>query len=614
MNDDVYYEPLALYRDQLKAEHADNTAACFEELIKRSGVDERANTATIASIRALDVQLIAADSSRFKWRTLRRLVIILVVAAFIVLALFVFPGLSPDMDFPLRVHGLWAAVCAAVAAGGIALIVAKLNPTIRVLDDRRRFLSECREAKMAEARTQLAPLNRLYDWGMIARLIQKTVPHLVLDPYFSRARLDELHHACGWDDCFNHDKSVICAQSGDIHGNPFVLAETLDFRMSMETYHGSLTIFWKECENCTASDGRTQTRWVTRIQTLHASVDKPAPKYNSNKFIVYGNETAPDLTFSRTPSDLFAADGLLDKRRMKHTVAKLEALSRKLEDHSAYTIMSNRQFDALFHATDRNDELQFRLLFTPLAQQQMVNLLYDKTVGFGDDFTFVKSRKVNIIMPVHLAGTDFTADPSIFQNHDLVAARESFNAYSNTYFRALYFGLAPLLSIPLYQQHRSHADICEDVTGRTASFWEYEAIANFHGQEAFKHSESITENILKTHHTRAGDGCTEVDITAYGFRGEERVEHILTLGGDGHLHNVPVTWIEYLPVQRTSTLIVRETDGFSLQDCEQQLPSSTDWRSFFRQWRTEPQNVTFRRSIVSFLASGPARSPSDGVQ
>lgn len=602
MTDDVY-EPLALYRDRFKAEHADNTAAFFEKLVKRSGVDENANAATVAEIRALDAQLADADSRRSSWKALRALVVIIVVAGFFGLALFILPILSPDIELPMRVGGLWAAACAAVAVGGIALTTVKLNPAIRFLDERLRLLTERREAKMAEALAQLASLNRLYDWGMIAGLIRQTVPRLALDPYFSRARLDELHRSFGWDDSFNRDKSVLFAQSGEINGNPFVLAETLDFRMCTETYQGSLTISWRERENYTDSNGRTRTRWVTRTQTLYASVDKPAPKYTRKKFLIYGNEAAPNLTFSRNPSDLSdTGDGFIDKWRMKRTVAKLEALSRNLDDDSGYTIMSNRQFDALFHAIDRNDEVQFRLLFTPLSQQQMINLLRDKTIGFGDDFTFIKNRMINIVRPAHLATTDITAAPSLFHNYDLAAAREFFNAYSNAYFRALYFSLAPVLTIPLYQQHRSHADIYASVTGKTASFWEHEAIANFHGQRAFKHHESITENLLKTQNARTGAGYTEVAVTANGFRGEHRVDHVSKLGGDGNWHKVPVKWVEYIPVQRTSTLTIRETDGLTLQDYEQQSQTSPDWQAIFRQWRIEPRHASFRRSIVSFVS------------
>ncbi|HOE61747.1 MAG TPA: hypothetical protein P5125_01390 [Kiritimatiellia bacterium] len=602
MIEDVY-EPLALYRDRFKAEHADNTAAFFERLVERSGVDENANAATVAEIRTLDAQLAAADSSRSNWKTLRMLLVIIVVAGVIGLILFILPIFSPDIEPPIRVGGLWAAACAAVAAGGIALIAAKLNPALRLLDERLRLLTEYREAKMTEALAQLAPLNRLYDWGMIAKLIQQTVPRLALDPYFSRARLDELHRSFGWDDSFNRDRSVLFAQSGEINGNPFVLAETLDFHMGAKTYHGSITISWQERESYTDSEGRTRTRWVTRTETLHASVDKPAPEYSREKFLIYGNEAAPDLTFSRNPSNLSnAGDGFFSRWRMRRAVAKLEAFSRNLDDEYGYTIVSNRQFAALFHAIDRNDEVQFRLLFTPLAQQQMLNLLRDRTVGFGDNFTFVKDRMINLVRPAHLATTDITAAPSLFHHYDLAAAREFFNTYSNAYFRALYFALAPVLTIPLYQQHRSHADIYASVLGKTASFWEHEAIANFHGQHAFGHHEAITENLLKTQAVRTDDGYTDVVVTAHGFRGEHRVDYVSKFGGDGRWHKVPVKWIEYIPVQRTSTLTIRETDGLTLQDYEEQSQTSPDWQTFFRKYQIEPKHVSFRRSIVSFVS------------
>ena len=598
MIEDVY-EPLALYRDRFKTEYAEAATAFFEELVQRSGVDGDANAATVADIRAFDKQIGEADSSRSGWKTLRMLTVLLVIVAVIGVVFFTLSVACPEMELPQVINGTWAAVCAAVTVGGIALILRVLTPAIRTLDEHLRTLNDARAVKLQEAWAQLAPLNRLYEWDMIARLIQKTVPRLALDPFFSHARLAELRASFGWDDSFNADKSVIFAQSGEINGNPFVFAETLNFAWGTETYHGSLRISWQE--RVRDSDGKT--RWVTRSETLHASVTKPAPKYARDKFIVYGNEAAPDLTFSRSPSSLSGSDGgMLDSWRMKRTVKKLENLSRNLDDNSGYTIVANREFAALFHATDRNNEVQYRLLFTPLAQQQMVALLRDKAVGFGDNFTFIKSRKVNIVWPAHLAGLDITAAPSLFSNYDLEAARRFFNAYSNDYFRAFYFALAPLLTIPLYQQHRSHADIYKDVYGKTASFWEHEAIANFHGQAALKHPASVTENILKTRVTRtngADGGYSEIAVTASGFRAEHRTDYVRKFGGDGKTHSVPVHWIEYLPVERTSALVVRETEGLTLQDFDQQAAENPDWQNFFRRIGSDSQRAFFRRSILS---------------
>ena len=64
--------------------------------------------------------------------------------------------------------------------------------------------------------------------------------------------------------------------------------------------------------------------------------------------------------------------------------------------------MGNSEFEVLFGATNRNNEVQFRLLFTPLAQKQLLGLMKDKEIAFGDDFNFIKRNKINIIIPDHL--------------------------------------------------------------------------------------------------------------------------------------------------------------------------------------------------------------------
>ncbi|MDR0535778.1 MAG: hypothetical protein LBG65_05460 [Puniceicoccales bacterium] len=596
MTDDVH-EPLSLYRDRLKDEHAKNTSTFFEALVQRSGVNEQANRDTVAAIRLLETQLEKNSSSRSRWKFLRVLTILLLAAAIAVIGLFFWRLASPEsMLLAPGFAGLSTSIATLVAT--ILFLTKKLNPAILALDEHLARLKEKHAATTREAWEQLTPLNRLYDWGMIAKIIRQTVPRLALDPFFSCARLNELRESFGWNNDFNDDKSVLFAQSGEINGNPFALAETLDFHWAEKTWHGSLSIQWLELESHTDSNGRKHTHWVTRTQTLHASITKPAPDYTRQKFLIYGNEAAPDLTFSRSPSSHSGpGDGFLDKWRMKRTIQKLEKFSRNLDDDSGYTIMSNREFDALFLATNRNHEIQFRVLFTPLAQQQMVALLKDRIIGFGDDFHFVKSRMINLVQPAHLTGMDITAAPDLFKNYDLDDARRFFNSYSNDYFKHFYFTLAPLLTIPLYQQHRSHADIYKDVHGKTASFWEHEAIANFHGQNAFRHKKSITQNILKTRSDNSG----RIAVTAHGFRGEERVEYVKMLGGDGRWHNVPVPWTEYLPVQHTTPMTIRETDGLTLQDFEQHAQTAPDWQSFLRDNRINLNHVTFRRSIASIV-------------
>ncbi|GHU47084.1 hypothetical protein FACS1894218_0760 [Bacilli bacterium] len=53
--------------------------------------------------------------------------------------------------------------------------------------------------------------------------------------------------------------------------------------------------------------------------------------------------------------------------------------------------MENPEFDKLFPCK-RDDEVQFRTLFSPLAQEEMVKLLKVK-----DDYNFYKDKSLNVI-------------------------------------------------------------------------------------------------------------------------------------------------------------------------------------------------------------------------
>ena len=98
-------------------------------------------------------------------------------------------------------------------------------------------------------------------------------------------------------------------------------------------------------------------------------------------------------------------------------------------------------------------------------------------------------------------------------------------AFNNKYFKDVYFSLAPLLAIPLYQQTRTHEELWKDVIdAEGACFWEHEAIANYYGNSKFEHPDCITDNILKTRLVKRQNGVSDIAVTAYGFRGEPRVE------------------------------------------------------------------------------------------
>ena len=606
MIEDVF-EPLALFRDRLRQEHAERVAAYFEELVERAGVDENANKQTIEEINRLAREMERKGARVSRRKILRGLVWAGFGAAAAVVTFFLYPliveGVHPS---PESAAGLLAV--AGVAAGLYWLIQRKLTPRIEALKQTLEELEQARQTQLAAAWAQMAPLNALFDPSVSPRLMAETVPRLEFDPWFSNGRLSELQEVFGLDPQFNEEQSILFSQSGVMNGNPFVIGERLRVQMMSHVYRGELDISWQATETYRDANGRLRTRTVTRRQTLHACVTQPKPSFSQDWFVIYGNEAAPNLRFSRVPVGLSSFDSERMKQREKRKkLKKLEAFSRNLDDEYGYTLMANREFEVLFHAVDRSDEVEFRLLFTPLAQKQMVDLLRDEQVGYGDNFSFRKINRINLVRPQHLRSEEVDATPAIFQHYDLSVARQRFNEFQNNYFKAMFFALAPLLTIPIYQQHRSHEDIYRDVLLRTPSNWTHETLANAHGDQSFAHPDSITRNLLKTQSVVRDDHTQEVAVSAHGFRGIQRVTQIRKFGRDGRVHPVPVKWVEYVPVSRSSRMVVREAADLDHATYARQTEGNAEWQRFFQQWQISPQTATLHQFLVSFIARQSGR-------
>lgn len=559
------YEPLARYRDEFASAFLKNQQEKFSELANRSGVDIKRNRELVAGIDR-------TGKAARKSRGVKVFLLVLWIVSFFAAGILAVLEFLDGNESLSSSHILIAVGCC--AAGGLFLwLFFKENKRLKQL------LGRIQEMKKA-AWEQMKPLNDLYTWNVTTDLIEKTVPRLQFDPYFSAQRLEDLRRLFGWDDSFNDGRSILFALSGAINGNPFVFGEFMEMEWRTKTYTGSITISWTEREQ--GVDGKYHT--VRKYQTLTASVTKPIPVHLKRKVLIYGNDAAPNLVFSRTPSDLSGKeDGIITSLRKKHGIRKLQKLAEKMD--TDYTLTENQDFELLFHATDRDNEVEFRLLFTVLAQAQMLQLLQDRETGFGDDFTFLKRKKVNILFSDHLDKTPINTDPRTFMDYDFDRAAQNFLSFNESYFKNIYFSLAPLLAIPLYQQTRTYEEIYRDILTTPSSFWEHEAVANFHGAEYFRHADCITESILKTRLLERTNDGSRVAVTAYGFRGVKRVDHVTVFGGDGRFHSVPVHWVEYLPVNRTSEM--RLSEGSRPEDFDSRKESSP--------------SAVFYRSIYSYI-------------
>lgn len=576
-------EPIDDYASFFKDEHSRNVTEHFEELVRLSGVDEQLNIETMTEFRSLQENVSTSSSSRRWWRAGR---FIAITAAIALSALAIY---MQSFYFLL--------IAPAIAL--IFLVFKKINPEMSTLNEKVAELEKLRDAKSDQAWAQMEPLNDLYIWDTAAKLFMKTFPLITLDGYFSSERLMDLTKNFDLSPAFNEGRSVFVAQSGAFKDNPFVIAQYKEHWMGSKTYFGSIVIQWVE----SVRDAQGNWMNVQRTQTLTASVVKPFPEYQERSTIIYGHEIAPNLSFSRSPSNLSGLEeSFMNNRRKRSAIKKVEKKARKdiKTGSGELTVMSNKEFETLFNATDRDHEVEFRLLFTPLAQQEMVNLLNDKSIGFGDDFSFHKEGMVNFVEPNHLASVELDGNPDRFKSQELAASRVFFNDFQNKYFKSMYFGFAPLWTIPMYREKRTMSLRSEKSSD--SSFWEHEGIANAIGQENFRHPESITENILKTSSSSSGSGAIRnVTVTAHGYEGIPRIDIIPMLGGDGYMHPVPVHWIQYISVSKDTTMVVGAVTNNVHDDGSDDEELDKDWRSAISNYGINPEHVMLRGALVAAL-------------
>jgi hypothetical protein len=434
----------------------------------------------------------------------------------------------------------------------ILLISKKINPKIKIARDLKANLDKKINELVQEAWQQMSALNQLFTYGIAPKLFQETIPFIELDRMFDSKRLDYLVSAYGLNQDRDKNRSTLYVQSGHMHGNPFYICNDLVHTMGEKAYSGSITIRWTTTSRV---NGRTVTNHHSQVLT--ATVNKPYPLYVEQPYLVYGNDAAPNLSFDREDSDAELLSEKQIDRLVDRNIKKLSKKSEKsISKGNNYTVMGNSEFEVLFGAHNRDHEVQFRLLFTPLAQKQLLELMKDKEIGYGDDFDMSKRKKINYVFPEHLKNIKLDVDPSYFHGYDLEAMRVHFVTYQNEYFKHMYFTFAPILAIPLYQQQKPHEYIYKDLYDSYVNFYEHENVCNKMNQSEFNHPLSVTRNILKTSVVKSNDNCDTIKVTSYGFRSEDRIDYVTKLGGDGRMHTIPVKWVEYLPVHKDSEVAI----------------------------------------------------------
>lgn len=542
--DDMIYRPREIYETQLKRQFHDEAEAYIEELTKQAGTNIEENKLHVKAYNEAKKKEDEAAKKAGRGKALGIFLIVLAILCIVGGIVMFFIGQT------------WAYVVGPILLVlAIVLFVIRFTKIKQILKIRKELLEKAKaesQKRLDVCYADLASLNALFDWNMPVNIMNKATSLLVLDPYFSNERMRYLIEQFGYEENKNYLSSVVQVTSGMINGNPFILEKVHGCEIKPKIWTGSLVITWTTIEH--DSDGKSYTR--THTQTLVAEVEKPAPFYDLTTRIVYGNEAAPHLTFSRYPSGVSGKSEKEIASFVKSKVKELDKLEKKAlkDEKNNFTKMGNDEFDALFGAYDRNNEVEFRLLFTPLAQNNELDLI-KKPEPFGDDFVMMKDKMITSVATRHSQDFDYSARPSLFYGYDYEAVRKRFVTYCDDYIRNLYYDLAPIMAIPLYQNHQPHNYIYKDVYNNYFPSHEHETLAHGLSAELFRPDAadpSLPVLLKSIGVSKAGTESDQVQIKGTSYKTVQHTEMVPKMGRDGHTHMVPVPWTEYIEVQKDS--------------------------------------------------------------
>lgn len=514
----VIYDPLEEFENKYKALHSENTNRYFDNLVQRSGVDIEQNRETVRLYNEYTQNLVKLRKKLNWLRFIRVLMCITVLL--------------------------------------IPLVILKTTPKIRNLRSEIEQAGQRAEELLAEANRQMSPLNVLFTDRDALSIIESTIPLITFDQCFSVKQEADMKINYDFDERNEDEQSTIDVLAGNYNENPFLFENKLIHTMGTQTYHGYKTIHWTETYR--DSNGKLRTR--TRTQTLHATVTKPKPFYRTQVVLNYCSQGGPDLSFTRDASHLEQKSEREIERFVQRGEKKLKKLTDKaISQNNDFMSMSNSEFEVLFDALDRTNEVQYRTLFTPLAQTNMVALIRSK-LGYGDDFNFVKNKRTNQIISNHSQGRAINLLPESYTSYSFDIVKENFVGKNIGFFKAVYFDFAPLLAIPVYQERPVHSLKPIPDHSQLYSLKECEALANAVDYQYVVHPDTKTQAILKSSFVSSNGGIDQTCITAYSYDIEKQVDYVSVHGGDGHFHSVPVEWDRYLPLEAHNSFSISKLD------------------------------------------------------
>lgn len=585
-DEQLMYRPRDMYERQLKKQYHQAADEYLESLAREAGTDKGANAVHVKEYNAANAEAEAAKKKLGKAKAGKGWAIAGTIISLILGVVLIVVG-------AMNAATMWWLLLIGVVflALGIVLIVllrTRIKNAVAIAQKEYEEKLEIAKKKLEVCYADMASLNDLLDDGMPCKVMEKATPLIDLDPTFTPERLAYMMERFGMKEETDPDTSVLGVLSGHIQGNPFVLEKVFRHEVQDKVYEGELVITWTTTH--TDSNGRTYTQ--THTQTLHAESTHPAPAYWDETRLIYGSEAAPHLHFTRRPSGMSGKSEKEMDKFVKSRVKQLDKLEEKaVKKGETYTKLGNDEFEAFFGADDRDHEVEYRLLFTALAQRNLLELIKNPE-PFGDDFIMVKDEKITSVATRHSQNFDYYVGAEYFTGYDFVAMKDNFVNYCDEFIKGVFFDLAPILSIPAYQVYKPRDFIYGGYRSNLSSF-EHEVLINKMDKRLFtpKDADESLPLLLKEMNAKKIGGSDEVSVKVRSYHTTPQVDYVPVLGGDGHMHSVPVYWTQYDEVSTTRNV--------GLFDSKQSRPA-------FSHASLEPlqkylkENFHFERGLLSY--------------
>lgn len=558
MADERLLEPIQYYRSELASKCKDLSIELFDSLKNASGIDEEDNRKTCHELEAKKAQRDREESRKSAFTALGILSIIISIAS----GVFAVVYREEYKDY--------LAIFILVSAAFIALCVLSFRKRKKAKDISQK-LSEKISQLFEKCKEQMAPLNALFDYSHFLDVAERTLPAFRFNKYtddnFTRMMAENLSGPTPLSAMRDSDVTISSCLSGLVDGKMFTFLDYTKFYWGEKTYRGELLITWTEYD--TDSEGHRVL--VTRSQVLVAYLTKPFPMYRKDHCGLYYSQAAPKLRFTRYSAGLSNMSEKQIAGFVKKQSKKFEKQEKKaLKMGKSWTQMADVEFEALFNAQSRDNDVEFRMMFTPYCIKNYMEMFKSKE-GLSDSFTLIKDGCINLC---DLDATlNKTARPQSYEvkTYSFDITKKLFISRCESFFRELYFTLAPFFMIPLYS-HSLDANIKSDNGKTIYDAFDVESIASSFDDNVFRPQGTVTDIIRKSNCIGTYDfGCL-YNITATSFYVVHRLEFVAEFGGDGRMHNVPVHWDEYIESSLQREMFVcyaglKEADMYQRLSC-----------------------------------------------